>query len=242
MTETDWPLVDRVPPLGADDVHVWQVDLRIDSPDSLLSTAEIEQADRFRFPHLRRRYVAGRSALRMLLGEYLSVPPAEIALETMPLGKPRLVGTPATGVRFNVAHSDELALMAFARGREVGVDVEYERPDVDIIELARRYFAPEEIAVLLALPATEQCPAFYRCWTRKEAYIKALGLGMHAPLDGFAVTITADRAVLLHTAHDPAQYERWELRGLFPSAKFAAAICVEGRNWRLFRAKRAGFL
>jgi 4'-phosphopantetheinyl transferase len=242
MDAERWPLIESLPPLGPDDVHVWQVGLERDGLDALLTPAELEQANRFLFPHLRRRHVAGRASLRVLLGEYLAMPPAQVGLETTQFGKPRLVGESADGLRFNIAHSDDLALMAFTRGREIGVDVERERPDVDIIDLARRFFAAEEIAALDALPVAEQRSAFYRCWTRKEAYLKALGLGMQVPLNGFAVSIAADQANLLHAVHDPIQHGRWELRGLSPAAEFAAAVAVEGRKWRLFCARRADFL
>ena len=146
-----------------------------DALESFLSHGELERANRFRFPHLRRRYVVGRGTLRMLLGQYLSKPPADIALESAPLGKPRLVGEPSDGLRFNIAHSEDLALMAFARGREVGVDMEHERQGVDYREVAQRYFAADEIAALMDTPFVDQRPAFYRCWTRKEAYVKASG-------------------------------------------------------------------
>jgi 4'-phosphopantetheinyl transferase len=181
----------------------------------------------------------GRGWLRVLLGEYLSAPPASARLAATPLGKPYLAGEPPTGLRFNVAHSDDLALVAVTRGREVGVDVERERADVEWRDLARRFFAPEEVAALNALPERERRSAFYRCWTRKEAYIKALGLGMQVPLDGFAVTLGDNDAALLHTSHDPAQYGRWTMQGLTPAPGFAAAVAVDGIGWRLFCGRRA---
>jgi 4'-phosphopantetheinyl transferase len=237
MDPSGWPLVDHAPSLGPDDVHVWQARLDCDQQavlqlESLLAPDEKLRADRFHFRRDRRRYVVGRGRLRMLLGEYLLAAPAEISLTTTPLGKPGLVGTQPADLRFNVAHSDDLVLYAFARGREVGVDVERERPDVDWRELAERFFAPEEVAALTALPDTERLSAFYRCWTRKEAYLKALGFGMQVPLDGFAVTIARD-AALVHTNHDPEQRNRWELHGLTPGTGFAAAIAVEGKRCRM---------
>jgi 4'-phosphopantetheinyl transferase len=243
MDAPSWPLVDRVPPLGPDDVHVWQVSLAVDEQaerlEPLLAADERDRADRFHFPRDRRRFVIGRGSLRVLLGEYLSVAPADVRLDVTPLGKPHLARGPTAGLRFNVAHTDELALFALTWGREVGVDVERERPDVEWRELAQRFFAPAEVAALTALPAEEQRPAFYRCWTRKEAYVKALGLGMQVPLDGFAVTLTDEHAALVHTAHDPAQHRRWALRGLTPAPGFAAAVAVEGAGWRLFCGRRA---
>ncbi len=248
MTHTGadaWPLVPHVPPLGPEDVHVWQTSLDADEATvgrlgALLAPDELVRADRFHFARDRRRHTVGRARLRLLLGEYLSVAPVDIALEATALGKPHLAGGPTDDMRFNVAHSDDLALYAIARGREVGVDVEREWPDINWRELAGRYFAPEEIAAIDALPNTERRAAFFRCWTRKEAYIKALGLGMQVPLDGFAVTLDSDWATLVHTAHDPAQLGRWELRPLTPAPGFAAAVAVEGCGWRLFCGRLAG--
>jgi 4'-phosphopantetheinyl transferase len=247
MAAETWPLLDRAPPLGPGDVHVWRMSLNCAEPtlrqmESLLAPVERQRADRFRFPGDRRRFVIGRGRVRALLGAYLGLAPAAIALNATPFGKPYIADLPPAGLRFNVAHSEDVALLAVSHGREVGVDIERERPDVDCSELAQRFFAPEEVAALAALRVAEQMPAFYRCWTRKEAYVKALGLGMQAPLDGFAVTVAAESASLIHTAHNPAQRDRWELRGLFPLSGFAAAIAVEGRDWRLSPAEFAGFL
>jgi 4'-phosphopantetheinyl transferase len=243
MNAPEWPPVDRPPPLGADDVHVWRVSLSGDEDaarlEPLLAAEEHDRADRFRFPRDRRRYVVGRGWLRVLLSEYLSAQPASVRLAATPLGKPYLAGEPPTGLRFNVAHSDDLALVAVTRGREVGVDVERERADVEWRDLARRFFAPDEVTALDALPERKRRSAFYRCWTRKEAYVKALGLGMQVPLDGFAVTIGDDDAALLHTSHDPAQSGRWTMQGLTPAPGFAAAVAVDGIGWRLFCGRRA---
>jgi 4'-phosphopantetheinyl transferase len=185
--------------------------------------------------------VVGRGRLRHLLGEYLSIPPATVALTATGLGKPYLTDG-QSGIRFNLAHSEDLALFAFALNREVGIDVERERPDLNWRELAQQNFAPEECDGLMSQVGTfDRCEAFFRCWTRKEAYIKALGLGMQVPLDRFAVTIERESADLRHTAHDPAQYGRWTLRGLSPAAGFAAALAVEGQNWRLFCARHTAF-
>jgi 4'-phosphopantetheinyl transferase len=209
--------------------------------ESVLSGTERARADRFLQPRDRRRYIIARGCLRRLIGEYLAASPAEIALSASEFGKPYL-SDPSFDLRFNVAHSGELALFAFARGRDVGVDLEAERPDVDWHELSPRYLAPNEVAAISAEPTdSARQTAFFRCWTRKEAYVKALGLGMQIPLDGFAVTILADRAALLHTAHDPGQHRRWELRDLPAAQGFAAALAVEGRDWRLWCARHAGF-
>lgn len=244
MASESWPLVDRVPSLGPQDVHVWQTCLDCDGTtverlESTLSPAEIERANRFHQPRDRRRFVVARGSLRRFLGEYLALEPTAVKLTATTLGKPHLADE-RLSFRFNVAHSDELALFAFADGREVGVDVEEERADFNWQELAQRYFTPEEFTALLSAIDSPNA-FFFRCWTLKEAYVKALGQGMQLPLDRFAVTITGESVGLLHTAHDPEQLPRWTLRSLSPAAGFAAALAVEGSDWRLFRARHAGF-
>jgi 4'-phosphopantetheinyl transferase len=218
-----------------------RLDIDLQHLESTLSLGEVARADRFFNPRDRRRYVVGRGYLRQLLGEYLAIPPARIGLTATVLGKPYLADA-QSGIRFNLAHSEDLALFAFARGREVGIDIERERPDLNWRELAKQNFAPEEYTAIASEPGTvQQREAFFRCWTRKEAYVKALGLGMQVPLARFAVTITPDPAMLLHTSHEPAQHGRWTLRGLSPAAGFAAALAVEGQNWQLFCAQRSVF-
>jgi 4'-phosphopantetheinyl transferase len=240
----DWIPAAHPPPLGADDVHVWQAPLDgaaelVDRFAACLDGEERYRAERFHFPRDRDRYVVGRGRLRLLLGEYLGVAPEDVGFQYSTAGKPALsAGSGSADLRFNVAHSDGLALYAVTRGRDVGVDVERVRPDLAWRELAERYFAPTEVAELVALPPARQRLAFFTCWTRKEAYVKALGLGLSVPLDGFAVTLAPDRpAALIGTAHDPAQCERWELRELVPAAGFVGAMAVEGRGWRLWHGR-----
>jgi 4'-phosphopantetheinyl transferase len=237
-----WHPADHAPPLGPEDVHVWRVSLDCDEHTTarlgaFIAADERQRGDRFHFAHDRRRYVTGRGWLRVLLGEYLAVRPHDVPLSATALGKPVVVGESA--LRFNVAHSADLALVGVTRGRDIGVDVEFQRADVDGPSLAGRFFAPEEVAALKAFPPAEQRTTFYRCWTRKEAYVKALGLGMQVPLDGFAVTLASNTAALTHTSHDPSQLARWQLRGLSPAPGFAAAVAVEGTGWRLFCGHRA---
>jgi 4'-phosphopantetheinyl transferase len=243
MDAAAWPWVDRAPPLGPDEVHVWQARLDVDDRtvtelDALLAADERQRADRFYSPRDRRRFVVARGLLRVLLGEYLVLKPADIALAAGPLGKPHVVGE--SSLRFNVAHSADLVLYVIAAGRDVGIDIEQERDGVEYDQLSQRFFALEEIAALQALLPAERRSAFFRCWSRKEAYLKALGLGLQVPLAKFAVTL-AGPAALVHTNHDRAQHDRWQLSDLAPAPGFAGAVAVEGRGWRLVRLRRAGF-
>ena len=161
------------------DVHVWYVDLAVEAETQRrlaagLSEDEGARAARFVFARDTRRFVVARSALRALLAGYLDVTAAALAFAYGPHGKPALDGGRAV-LGFNLSHSGEVAVVAVGWDRALGVDVELWRPLPDLVALAARSFAPRELAVLDALPETERPEAFFRCWTRKEAFIKATG-------------------------------------------------------------------
>lgn len=222
----------RIHDLADPDVHVWSVDL--DAPlehagcgVSSLSTAERQQANRFCFERDRRRYTAAHVSLRDILASYLDDDPA--ALELMPghNGKPQLRGRNVARLRFNLTHSHGLSLVAVARRREVGIDVEKVRPIADALEIAERFFALRECASLQQAEDTSR--AFLRGWTRKEAYVKAIGDGLHRGLDQFAVSLDSADARLLWVGWDSAEVERWSLLELaVPVPGFIAALAVEG--------------
>jgi 4'-phosphopantetheinyl transferase len=153
---------------------------------TILAADERARAERFRADDARRRFVTARAALRRLLGEYLGVPPNEVAFDYDMNGKPRLHHSAASSdLRFNLAHSGELALVAVTRGCEVGVDVERLREVRHWQEIAERYFHRREVAQIAALPHAEQRAAFLHCWTGKEAVLKALSTGVTRSLDFF---------------------------------------------------------
>nr|ASV46661.1 hypothetical protein [uncultured bacterium] len=138
------------------------------------------------------------------------------------------------GIRFNVSHSGEMALYAFARGRELGVDVEEVRRMEDGLHIAERFFSQAEVAVFRSLPEEIRDDAFFNCWTRKEAYIKAVGEGLSFPLHVFDVSLAPGEPARLLASRDPQQAERWSLRGLpDPAPGYRAAIVVEGEGWDL---------
>jgi 4'-phosphopantetheinyl transferase len=235
--QTLWPLQPARPALRDDDVQVFRAALD-QSPAvvraclELLAPAERERAEKFVFRKDRERFVVARAALRTLLGGYVRLAPERLSFDYGPYGKPSL--SDAQGLRFNVSHSRGLALYAVTRGREIGLDLEYVRDDVDVEQLAEHFFSRRETATLSALPATERKQAFFNCWTRKEAYIKARGEGLSHPLHGFDVTLApGEPAALLHTAGDEREAARWSLRQLNPDAGYAAAVAVEGHGWRL---------
>lgn len=245
--ETSWELPPPVTALPGDEVHVWRARLdaspeRVRSLLDLLAPDERERAVRFHFQRDHDRFTVARGLLRGILGGYLgsgpehsSLGPERLRFEYGAQGKPSLAAehNPA-GLRFNVSHSEGVALFAVTRGREVGVDVERVSARVSCEEIAGRFFSPREVEDLRALPPPLREAAFFNCWTRKEAYIKARGEGLSLPLDGFDVSLApGEPAALLANRLDPEEVARWSLRELRPWPGFAAALAVEGRGWRL---------
>ena len=203
-------------------VPVWAIDL--DDPRALrgdgvesLSVDERERARRFRFDKMRARWLAGRVALRRILARELRVRPEEVEYRVLEHGKPALAGPHAAALEFNLSHSGACGLVGTSREVPLGVDVEEVTPIDDIRAVAERHFAPEECECLFALEGAAQVEGFYRYWTRKEAYIKALGTGLGHALDRFAVTQEPDDCRFLHLDGDAAAARGWTLAHLRPS-------------------------
>ncbi len=234
-----WQPVLHPPSLTNGEVHVWRIALEVSNPfllrlREILADDERRRADRFHFEKDRRHFTAARGALRVLLAGYLARRPEEVRFSYGNYGKPRLAHE--SDLRFNLTHSHGLALLAVTRGREIGVDVEHLREmEGDGEPLAERFFSPREAAVLRSLPTRLRREAFFRCWTSKEAYIKAHGMGLSLPLDQFDVSLHPDEpAALLATRHDPQEAQRWSLKSLFPGEGYVATVAVEGHLWRLW--------
>lgn len=217
------------------EVHVWRVPLDC-VPDELARLSELlaaderERAARFHFARDRDRFIVGRARLRQLLGRYLGKDPAAIEFRYGQAGKPELAGHCPP---FNVSHSDGLALIAIGGPGRVGVDIERIRPRGEADSFGS-FFAPAEVAALLALPRELRERAFFACWTRKEAYIKGRGDGLGFGLDRFEVSVSPDApASLLRVLDHPDEAARWELRSLDAAPDYAGALAVEGHDWQL---------
>lgn len=226
--------------LGHDEVHVWRATLdqtpsQIQTLLHYLSEDEWARAERFYFEKDRAHFIVARGVLRAVLGSYLNRAPESLSFCYGSHGKPALAGkTDGDAIRFNVSHSHGVALYAIARGRDVGIDLERIRLDLAVAEIAERFFSRWETATLRTLPTEAQHQAFFRCWTRKEAYIKARGEGLSLPLDEFDVSLAPrEPAAVLRTRRDPSDASRWSLQELTPAAGFVAALAVEGHGWRL---------
>jgi 4'-phosphopantetheinyl transferase len=231
--------MDRMTPgrsfeLPMHDVHVWTLDSGASEAMAarflpILAPDEKERAARFRFDRLQHSFVVTRGVLRCLLACYVDVPPGGIRFAYGAKGKPALAS--AAGIEFNATHSGGFAMFAFAIGCRVGVDVELMRPMAGAADIAERFFCPEEAAEIGSLPLGERERAFFRCWTRKEAYIKAIGDGLSAPLDGFRVTLRpGEPARLVHIAHDTDAAQAWTLDDLGPAAGYMAALAYRDRR------------
>ncbi len=238
--DSGWQVPPRALKLAQDEVHVWRACLAaptsvVEQLRQVLEPAEVTRAQRFYFEKDRWHWTVARGLLRTLLAGYLAVDPRAITFGSNAYGKPILEHPmPVPALHFNISHSHELALFAFAYGRHLGVDVEYMRAGIDYDELAKHSFSAYENTTLSSLSAEAKHEAFFRCWTRKEAYIKARGMGLSLPLHLFDVELKADEPVaLLASREDPQEVTRWTLRELLPGTGYAGALTVEGRDWRL---------
>lgn len=223
--------------LEADEVHLWGFNLEQQSPDNLklfLSDDEILRASRFHFTKDRNHFIAARGLLRKLLAAYLGVSPADLKVLYGEKGKPYVAAIPDISINFNLAHSHDLVIYAFSQGRELGVDVEYIRVNLADDQIAERFFSPREINALRALPFELRKQAFFNCWTRKEAYIKARGEGLSMPLDEFDVSLApGEPAVLLNNYKDAGEVSRWGMQSVSVPEGYVAALVVEGHDWSL---------
>ncbi|MGE5138512.1 MAG: 4'-phosphopantetheinyl transferase family protein, partial [Rudaea sp.] len=219
---------------------------RLDVPASVLarfaatlSPPELERAARFHFERLRQRFIAGRGLLRALLGRYLKVEPGQIEFGYGSAGKPMLLTPrPEMALHFNLAHTDDLALLAFTRLGPVGVDVERVRSLDDVTGLVSRFFSAREHAAFASLPEAQQPAAFFNLWTRKEAWLKATGEGIAHSLHLVEVSFLPREPTRLLAVPEPLSQGRpWTLLDLRPAAGFAAALAIAAaapklRCWR----------
>jgi 4'-phosphopantetheinyl transferase len=209
-------------------IEIWILPTETSDParakfERLLAPEEKVRAERFRFDRLRNSFITTRGALRCLLGSYLSVPPASLEFHYGSKGKPTLA--PAMEIDFNATHSGDFAAFAFTLGCQIGIDLEHIHPLAEMQDIAGRFFCPDETAELASLPPDDREAAFFRCWTRKEAYIKAIGDGLSAPLDAFRVTLLSNEpARFVHLAHDTNAAQAWTLHDLSLASGYAAAL------------------
>ena len=223
--------------LAETEVQVWQADQ--DQPPDLmeafrrtLSVDEMERAGRFRFDRDRFHFTVARGILRQMLGNFLHIAASKVRFHYGEYGKPALSEEfSSSRLKFNISHSDRRVLMAFAIGRELGIDIERIRPDFATDNIAERFFSAFEVERLRSLPSTVRAEAFFNCWTRKEAFIKAIGEGLSYPLDGFDVTLApGEPAKLLAIGARVPSSDEWAMLNLEACEGYRAAIVIEGKR------------
>jgi len=242
--------------LSLDCVDVWRVPFDIFDDEERfnavffsMSPDEVERMQRFKVESKQFEYAVTRSTLRIVLGKLMRRPDAALRFTYSPMGKPSLdpsLNTDWQGhrVEFNVSHTAEMAVIALTCGRPVGIDVESERRDADHLALARRYFAPAEAAELEAIDENARPAAFFRCWTRKEAFVKAHGGGVAGGLDHFEVTLATDQPAAIRATHqDPDEAARWWMADVPVDEPYVASVVAARqpgealtlRTWQLPR-------
>ena len=222
----------RSPPLlRPNEIHVWRSHLAVDAFSqsllhSYLNEKENERAARFRFDCDRTRFMTARGTLRALLAQYLCRHPGDLQFVFGSEGKPALAPDSAgEAVGFNLTHSQDMAVFAFGRNRNIGVDVERTRSDVDCESIARHYFSAREMRSLARLPRHRRVEGFFLCWTRKEAYIKACGGGLQIPLDSFDVNLEPDAPAHFLGGVDPS----WRINSFMVGSDYPVALVYDGR-------------
>lgn len=228
--------------LSGDEVHVWHATLEqspsvIETLFNILTLDEQHRAAKYYFRKDGEQYVVARGVLRVIIGGYLNMKPEQLRFSYSPFGKPALIsGSGESEIRFNLAHSGNIALYAFSRERELGIDIEHMHEDFDYLEIAEHFFSRAEISSLRAVPTQAQARAFFNCWTRKEAYLKAHGAGLSLALDSFDVSLApGEPAALLRVRDDAQAASRWSLQEIDVDSGYVAALVVEGHGWRLKR-------
>ena len=245
--ERDWLPAPKGVPLAAGEVHLWRADLGLASgqrQDLLLtlSADEQERASRFHFERDRNRFIAARGILRAILGRYLGLDPAQLQFSYSPHGKPSLANDcdgaagklhPQGQLCFNLSHANDLALYAVAWDCRIGIDLEFLRPLSDLEKLAERFFSTGEARAIKALALEQRPAAFFRCWTGREAYLKATGEGLSG-LETIELSLLPGSPVRLHRINgDPDAVAGWLFQPLDVAADCMAALVVEGQHWTL---------
>jgi len=218
-------------------VHIWAINFVVNEETfnsyfSLLSDDEKVRALRFKFYKDKRCYVVTKGVLRLLSASYLKMNAKDIIFEYEKYGKPKFKSQ--TNLNFNVSHSGDMAIIGFVYNYTIGVDVEKIKNDFDTSEIAANFFSQKEIEALQHIPKNEQYIAFYRCWTRKEAFVKAKGSGLSFPLDEFSVTLDKDlESELVETQWNPSEKYQWQLTSFKPSLDYIAATIVNSKFYDL---------
>ena len=254
MQTESWPMFSAlfsyphsIAGLAPGDIHLWCADLNRAAPylrmlARTLSADELARASRFHFETDRTRFILRRGILRMCLGNYLGVEPSLLRFSYGKNGKPALDEPLGKGnIFFNSSHSNGIALYAFTDVGEIGVDIEQIHAIDDLKSIAARCFSPTEYQTLVGLPDASKQEAFFNCWTRKEAFVKAKGLGLTLPLNSFEVALApGEPARLLQVSGNSWEASCWALCDLQPLSGYVGALAVEGHGLHVARWQWVG--
>lgn len=231
MQPADWEVYQGKCELSENEIHVWRVNTRLVSasePGKVLEAEELKKAYRFHFLKDQKNFIVSRGVLRTLVARYLNMKAPQVHFHYNKYGKPYLKDS-SLKLQFNVSHSNGTVLLAFALNHKIGVDIEFIRPDFADIDIARHCFSSSEILTLSTLPDELKTIAFFNCWTRKEAYIKAIGTGLSIPLNSFDVSLVpGEPADLLSVHGKPEEHKRWRIIDLDAGEGYCAAAAVKG--------------
>ncbi len=224
--------------LHNNDVHIWKASLNVNSDKittlkSILSNDEIDKADRFVFGRDQRRFIVARGLLRIILGRYLMVKPKKIKFIYNDYGKPALsYKFHKRKLHFNISHSNELVVFAITNKGRIGIDIENVHSMKDIEQIIERFFSIEEQEEFKTLPKYCQEQVFFKCWTRKEAFIKACGQGLTLPLNKFTVSvIPSEPARLKYIDNEIDKVDSWTMKEVIPIAGYVGTVVVEGNSY-----------
>lgn len=227
--------------MGIRDIHLWQIDTKqfvnkLPKYYVELSQDEKKRADKFYFVKDKINFILAHAFLRGLLGKYIGVETESIQFYFNRYGKPLVSTDEGEGVCFNLSHSGSMIFIALSPLYHIGVDVEQVKENKSFLSLSSSYFTKAEHSAICELPEKEQLPAFFRCWTRKEAYIKGQGKGLSLALDSFEVNVqNSKKELLLNTCHDPLALDRWSLLDIKISDEYVAALAVENHSCQVHR-------
>jgi len=218
--------------LKRNESHVWYIHINSLKKNTaflqgFLSEDEILKASKFRFDKDKTCSIITRGALRWLSSRYLNLQPEDIVFKYGDYGKPDFDFE--THLKFNVSHAGDMAIIGFVLEADIGVDIEHIKSDFDVLDIASNYFSNSEIVSLKQLPQAHLARGFYRCWTRKESFIKAKAKGLSFPLDSFSVSIDSDHdTALLETKWNQNEKDLWRLFSFSPQENYLGAISVKG--------------
>lgn len=214
------------------EIHIWHFTFTMETPIDTywnsLSEEEKARANRFYFEKDQKANIFSRGILRSILSHYTGIAPNTLHLKNTLHGKPFIDPSQNPDqLCFNLSHTHQHILYAFTKGSEIGIDIEYIKSDLDYQSMAKRFFSAYEYQTLMATPVDQQRALFYKLWTCKEAYIKAIGLSLSHSLSDFEVCISDDQATTIHPIKPvPAEEAQWTLRSLTPIEGYIATVAT----------------